>query len=111
MCWFFVNLTQVGVIWEEGTSTEELASLRPVDLSGAFSSLMIAVYGPRPLRVVPALGWWSGLHKKVCRASWAGGGSGGGKGKFALDPFPRVQLPQLGCLKDKRLPVLSHMES
>lgn len=61
-------MTQVGVIWEEGTSTEELASLRPVDLSGASSSLMIAVDGPRSLRVVPALGWWSGLHKKVCRA-------------------------------------------
>lgn len=25
---------------------------------------------------------------------------GGGKGKFAVGPFPRVQLPQLGCLKD-----------
>lgn len=49
-----------------GNSTEELASLRPVDLSGAFSSLMVEVDGPRPLRVVPALGWWSGLHKKIC---------------------------------------------
>lgn len=57
----FVNMTQVGVPWEKGTSTEELASLRPVHLSGVFSSLMIDVDRPRPL-----VGWWSGLQKKVC---------------------------------------------
>lgn len=59
------------------------------------------------------MGWFAkeSILSKSWRASWGGGGSGGGKGKFALDPFPRVQLPQLGCLKDKHLPVLSHMES